>query len=825
MTDPNLSTPENEVASSTSKVQSAIAAVSLGNVLSIALRFWYWIVLSVIICVSIAVLSVKRTVPLYTRICAVIIRDDATSAVGSTSVDLSEIGVGISRSVLTDEMATLKSPDLMEQVVKKLRLTVNYATPGMFHNNVLYGSNLPVTVDFPDIPDDETASLTVNVDEAGKLRVTDLVVNKKPMALPADGAMDFGSVIATPSGRIIVSKTPFFREGTPYTVNVNRTTLEAATKRFEGEISVDQANKKSYVVEISCLDASIQRGDEILTSLVNAYNQDWIKGRAEVVAITSNFITDRLNVLESELGSVDTEISSFKSSNLIPDLGQASSMYMQQSNSSSNQIMQLSNQLQMARYLRTFINTEGRNNTVLPVNTGIGSSNIESQIAEYNSLMIQRNTHLSNTSVNNPLIVDLDSRLAALRSSILSSLDNQIMALTNNIGSLERNEQTANARVAANPRQAKFLLTAERQQKVKESLYLYLLQKREESELSQAFTSVNTRLIRKPTGSNGPTFPKSSQTYMMGFIIGLMIPFCLIYLIEILNTRLRGRKDIEDTNLPIIGEIPEFQHENAKLRHRFISPSKMRDELPVEDDVIVEEGSRDLVNEAFRVLRTNISFITAESIPCVAMFTSFNAGSGKTFITLNSGISLALKGKKVLCIDGDLRRGSLSRVVKSPKHGIAEYLNGSTRDVNSLIIKGSLTPNLSILPVGTFPPNPTELLESPRFNNLIDYLRTEYDYIFIDCPPVEMMADAQIINNVVDRTFIVLRVGLFERSMIPELERIYQSKKYRNIAIIINGADTKSRYGSYYRYGYGYTRKNYKDYKGYNQSLSKGKKK
>lgn len=821
MTDPNNMVSETEGNSQAVKTQGAANAVNIGNVLSIALRFWYWIVLSVIICMGLAILHVKRTVPIYTRTCAVIIRDDAASAVGTTSVDLSDIGVGMTNTILSDEMATLKSPDLMEQVVKKLHLTVNYSSPGSFHNNVLYGSNLPITVAFPDIPDDETASMKVMVSPDGKLTVENLVVNGKPMVLPADGLPGFGSVIGTPSGRIIISKTPFFREGTPYEVNVYRSTLEAATNAFEGEIAVEQANKQSNVVEIICNDASIQRGDEILTSLVNAYNQDWIKGKAEVVAVTSNFITDRLNILEGELGSVDSEISSFKSTNLIPDLSQASSMYMQQSNSVSNQIMALSNQLQMARYLRTFITTEGRNNTVLPVNTGIGSSNIESQIAEYNTIMIQRNAHLNNTSVSNPLIVDLDSRLAALRSSILSSLDNQILALTNTIGSLERNEQTANARVAANPRQAKFLLTAERQQKVKETLYLYLLQKREENELSQAFTSVNTRMLRKPTGSKSPSSPKSMQIYLIGFVVGLALPFGIIYAMEALNTKLRGRKDLEGINIPIVGEIPLFRHENRKWHKFYRNPSKMRDDLPAKDDVIVSEGSRDLVNEAFRVLRTNISFITADQLPNVSMFTSFNAGSGKTFITINTGIVLALKGKRVLCVDGDLRRGSLSRLVRSPKHGISEYLNGSVRDVDDLIVKDSIVNNLSILPVGTFPPNPTELLESPRFQNLIDYLRTEYDYILIDCPPTEMMADAQIINTVCDRTFVVVRVGLFERSMLPELEKIYVTKKFHNISVIINGADTISRYGDSYRYGYGYTRKNYKDYKGYNRSLGK----
>ena len=794
---------------------NAVGAVNISDIFTIALRFWYWVLISIIICVGLAVLIVKRTVPVYTRTCSVIIRDDAQSAVGSSSVDLSDIGIGMSNTVLQDEMASLKSPDLMEQVVKKLKLTVSYRRPGTFHDDVLYGSNLPINVDFPDMPDDETASLTINIDAKGNLAISDVIINRKGLVVPSADHLNWGSVIGTASGRVIITKTPFFREGTPMTILVDRSTLTSATDRYESEISIEQINKKSNVVQIMCNDASIQRGDEILTSLVNAYNQDWIKGRAEVVAVTSNFITDRLNILESELGNVDSDISSYKSTNLIPDLGQASSMYMQQSNTVSNQIMGLSNQLQMARYLKNFIMTEGRNNTVLPVNTSIGSSNIESQIAEYNTIMVQRNSHMSNTSASNPLIVDLDSRLAALRSSILASLDNQIMALTNSISSLERSEQTANARVAANPRQAKYLLTAERQQKVKETLYLYLLQKREENELSQAFTSVNTRMLRRPSGSNTPTTPRPMQTYMIGFVVGLLIPFVVIYAMETLNTRIRGRKDLEGLNIPIVGEIPVFEHSSKKFLKFYKNPSQMRDDLPAEDDIVVAEGNRDLINEAFRVLRTNISFVTADTLPCVAMMTSFNPGSGKTFISINNGIALALKGRKVLLIDGDLRRGSLSRCVQSPKKGLSEYLNGSQRDIDQLIVHDTLTPGLSILPTGSFPPNPTELLESPRFSNMIDYLRTEFDYIFIDCPPVQMMADAQIIDKVCDRTFFIVRVGLFERSMLEKLDRLYKEKTFRNMAVIINGAETAARYGAAYRYGYGYSRKNYKDYNGY----------
>ncbi len=231
--------------------------------------------------------------------------------------------------------------------------------------------------------------------------------------------------------------------------------------------------------------------------------------------------------------------------------------------------------------------------------------------------------------------------------------------------------------------------------------------------------------------------------------------------------------------------------------------------------MVFEEGNRNMVNEAFRVLRTNVNFITADSPETTILMTSFNPGSGKTFISLNLGISLALKNKKVLLIDCDLRRATLSRFAGSPLKGLAEYLAGAIHDVNPIIQKGQYAPTLDILPVGSIPPNPTELLESSRFTNLVDYLRSEYDFIFFDCPPVEMMADAQIVSTCADRTFFVVRVGLFERSMLDHLDTLYREKKFSHMSLIINDSSTGVRYGYTYRYGYGYGTKGYKNYNGY----------
>ena len=454
----------------------------------------------------------------------------------------------------------------------------------------------------------------------------------------------------------------------------------------------------------------------------------------------------------------------------------------------------------MARYIRNYLTNAAAKNQLRPANSGIESSAIEAQIAEYNTLQLRRNDLVANSSERNPLVADMDQSLQNLRGAIVSSIDNLMVTLNTQLRSLQQSEQHTTAQLAANPSQGKYLLSVERQQKVKESLYLFLLQKREENELSQAFTAYNTRVITPPTGSPAPTSPVKKNILLVAVALGLIVPFGTIFARESLNTRLRGRKDLEALSLPFAGEIPLAAAKGKKRQAGDTS------------EIVISQGRRDVVNEAFRVLRTNMEFMLGDNAAAggkatVTLFTSFNPGSGKTFLAVNTAACIALKGKRVLVIDGDLRRASASAYVGSPHRGLSDYLAHRIDDIAPAIVQADGHPTLDILPVGTIPPNPTELLAEPRFATLIDELRARYDYIFIDCPPIDVVADTQIISKAADRTMFIVRAGLLEREMLPELQRLYDEHRYPGMALVLHGtAGTRhSRYG----YHYGYASSNY----------------
>lgn len=762
------------------------------------LHYWPWLLFSLFICVGVATLYLLYTPKIYTTSASLLIKDNSQpeNVQGAVS-EFSNMGLFQNKTNIQNEMTTLMSSDLMREVVIRLKLDYNYYTHGTFHKKIAYGNSLPIRIEMPDFSKWSTATFDLNVDEKKRVVIENLKINDDVKCDEVFKGV-LNDTILTAAGPIIVIPTDAFDAETAVDLIVEKIPTPWAVGYYSGNLMVSLNNKEGTVIDLTITDQSTKRSQDVLNTLIEVYNENWISDKNQIAISTSNFITERLGVIEGELGNVDANISTYKSEHLIPDVDAASAMYMTESQKLSQEILQLRNQLQMARYIRDYLSNDRFRKEVLPGTSGIGNVEIESQIKEYNDLILQRNNLVAHSSEKNPLVISIDEQLHALRGAMIASVDNTIHGLNTQVSNLSRSQASTTTKIASNPTQAKYLLSVERQQKVKEALYLFLLQKREENELSQAFTAYNTRIIKKPY-SWGPTAPNSKKIILASIFLGLAIPFGIVFLKESNNTKVRGRKDIENLTLPFMGEIPNNTPRSHKKDERS-SDGK--------NSFVVQEGKRDIINESFRVLRTNVQFMSnSTSGANIIALTSFNPGSGKSFISVNLGMAIALKGKHVLVIDGDMRHGSASTYVGSPGHGLSDYLSKNDVNLASLIIKNEDATTLDVLPVGTVPPNPTELLESYKFEELLNQLRPKYDYILIDCPPIEVVADAQIINSYVDRTIFIIRAGLLERSMLNDLNKLYEEKKYKNMAIVLNGTrNDQGRYGysHSYRYGYGY---------------------
>ena len=786
---------ETSIKNTTAPAQ-AMQRLTIQDIWSICIRRWPWFVLSVVVCVAAAALYILKTPPVYTRSAAVLIKEDAKGRSISNDVQssFSDLGLVASNVNVNNEIISFSSPDLMIEVVKRLHLETDYKLEHRFYDRTLYGSTLPLTVSFLDLGNSDAAKLDIAPEKSGGFLLTNFHLNGDDAEKGTVVKAALGDTLSTPLGRILLSESPY--QGVAplsSTLHVYHSNANWAAKFFVGNLSVTLASKQATVIDLSINDVNTQRAMEILSMLINVYNEMWIKDKNQITTSTNEFIAERLQVIEAELGSVDNSISTYKSVHRLPDIGASATMDMQVSMEAGRQITELNNQLSIARYLLSYIRDSW--GKLLPADAGLRESSIQNMINQYNTTLLQRNRLVESSSEENYLVKDLDQQLESMRGAILTSIDNYIVGLNNQLSSSRAAQASADARISSNPQQAGELLSDERQQMVKESLYLFLLQKREENELSQAFTAYNTRVVSEPGGSNVPISPEKKKIFLIALLLGLALPLGIIYLQEVSNTTVRGREDIKKMAAPFVGELPSVEPKKGLFHKAKVEERK----------ILVKPHSRDVINEAFRVVRTNVEFMRGKGDGgYIIMTTSMNPGSGKTFITSNLAMAFAIKGKKTIALDLDLRKRSLSSLVDNPKLGIADYLNGREDDFASLIVRNVNQSGLDILPVGTLPPNPAELLSEERLDALASTLRRQYDYIFLDCPPVEIVTDADIINRLADLTVFIARAGLLERSMLAEIDRFYTTKKYTNVAVLLNGTDGGSHYGYKYGYKYGY---------------------
>ena len=764
--------------------------------------FWghkWWYLLSLIVAGSIAYFYLYRTPKLYKSTEKIILETDQSAAVLSDLSATMRRRAAIGHNV-ANEIVAFKSPDLMIRAVERLGLETNYIDLMFLRERELYNK----TPFFMSILGEKpvASSFSFIVRKKGKdsfIMDSFTVGGNELVAKPVVGT--FGDSLVTPVGSIRLTESQYFHSwGDDIRISWANSRIRAGY--YSGRMGVSAARDESSVVTLTMTDYSPERARNVLATVLDIYNEQWVDDRNRAAANTSDFIAERLVIIQKELGDIDNDIKDYKQQNRITDVGAVSNQYLSQSTSYSEKAFANSNQLAISQMIRDRLTDPTQSNTLLPANSGLTNATIEGQISAYNATLMKRDRYLKESSEANPMVADLNTNLDAMKANITRSLDNNISALQLQQSKIAAQEGVIMGKLATTTGQAFELQSMSRDQKVKESLYIYLLQKREENELATQMNISNNRLIQSAT-AGVPVSPVTKTVLLIALLLGLGIPFLFFFLRILFNTTVRTRADVSKLKVPFLAEIPQMGLEKKhfldfKKKNRFDEKSCK---------IVVQHGKRDVINEAFRVLRTNLDMMTSNSEGChVVMVTSFNPNAGKTFTIMNMASSMALKGAKVLLLDLDLRKASLSKSLDKKGSGVSSYLNGRVDDYHPHIQE--VSDNLSILPVGSIPPNPSELLVCDKFKKMVAEMRNEYEYIFMDCPPVDIVADTSIISGSADITVFIIRAGLFDKQALPALDELYSKGNYSRMAFILNGVDRmQGSYGQHYgsgNYGYGY---------------------
>ena len=766
--------------------------------LFICLEHWKWFVVSVVLCLMFAFFYIVVKQPIYERNASLMIKDDIAggSSFMSEANTFADMGLFSMKSNVHNELICIQSPALILDVVKRLNLDMNYVEKGIISKRTLYGNTLPVSVKIVGLNDRDGCSFTMNV-LGNKVTLSEFHLNEAEFNETITA--NIGDSISSPIGKIILIPGAVVDVEHQREIFVSRSSLISAINGCSSKFSAAIADKQSSVINLTYKDVSLQRAEDFLNTLIAVYNENWIRDKNQIALSTSRFINERLTVIEKELSDVDGAISEFKSKNLITDVNAISNMYISRSEAANSQLLDLNNQLYIAKYIKNFLASKGDVLELLPAITGISSGTIENQIAEYNTKLLQRNSILANSSELNPIVVDYNNSLKLMQDAILVSIDNQISAIEAQIKGYKDSDAKNRDQIASNPTHAQVLISIEREQKVKEALYIYLLQKREENQLSQAFTAYNTRIITPPMGGNIPISPVKRNILLIAFFLGMCIPAGIIYLFFVMNGKVKNIKDIEMLTAPFAGEIPL-----CLPKKKFGLFEKKQHQISL--SILVENNSRNVVNEAFRMLRTNVEFLLGRDKKSkVIMVTSLKANSGKSFITANLAKSFSVKGLKVVVVDLDLRHASASELVPHTDAGVSGYLSEYINNIDDITYP--VSENYDLIPVGIKPPNPVELLQSEKLNMLLTELKAKYDLVFVDVPPINIVADTSVIAPYVDFSLFIVRVGLYQKDELPIIEEIYRDNKLNNMSICLNASVINSRY-HYGKYGY-YHEKNY----------------
>lgn len=753
-------------------IQFESEEIDIKAILQKGLRHWYFFVIGLVICLGAAFLYLRYSTPEYLISSTLLIKDDKKGPDIGGSAVFSDLDMFQSSKNINNEVEVLKSKDLMQRVLMELSLHASFYEEGRVKATEVYGRSLPLKLIIGEL--DSAAfdkSISLHIKDNNSFELEDEEGEGRSLH-------QFGQEIHKPYGTFTVIAQSEIAE--KHQIKIKFHDIQKLAKEYNKQLTVAPVNKDASVLAISLPHPVPEKGKDILKKLIEVYNKEAIEDKNQVAATTIDFIDERLGYLTTELSAVEKNVEQYKRKNKLTNVSSDATLYLERASEYSKQLAEFEIQLDVLNSIERYLNKQGDQFELVPSTLNLQDPTLLGLITKFNELQLERNRMLRNTPANHPMVQNMTDQLENLRLNILENLKNIQNGMKITRDNLKATSSRFESRIQEVPSMERELLEISRQQGIKEGLYLYLLQKREESALSLAATVSNSRVIDVAMEGDEPVKPKKIFIYLIALLLGLCLPVGLLYVKEILNNKVQELQDVEKaTNTPILGEIANNVGE---------------------DKIIVTKNSRNPVAEMFRLIRTNLQFASLGQENRVILVTSSMSGEGKSFFCLNLAATLALTGKRTIVLDFDLRKPGLSNDVELfHEKGITNYLisEGSSSEV---LKPAEIAPNLFVLNSGPVPPNPAELILLPKIEVLIRELKETYDYIIIDTSPVGLVADALSLTTYADSSLYLLRYNYTYKEQIKIIDDIYRQKKLKQPMIVANGARIG---GNGYGYGYG----------------------
>lgn len=798
------------------------SSFDIKQIYTILVLNWKWFVLSIIICLGVAYIYLRYTTPIYQAQAKLLIKDETQSRNrGNSIMNTSNLGIISNSTGIDNEMEILSSCNLAQQAVTDLKLYVTYRHPGHIKDATLY-RNQEINVDMDLVHLKKLcAPIQLSITREGNnyhvtgtyympagentQEVTSKNINRTFSRLPA--------MIGTRVGIITLTQNEYRTLADGQVLEVTLSSPVWAAGKYAGSLTVSQTSKTTTIAQLVLSDEFPQRAIDYLKQLAIVYNRQANEDKNLIAVRTEQFINNRLEKINAELGNTEGELENFKKRNQMVELKINATQAVSNADEFSKRLTEANTQLALLDELNKYMNEPSNNHQPIPSNVGLSDESATALINEYNRIALQRNQLLHSANETSPTVTPLTAQLDDLSSSIRRAMKQartNMEILRNSIASQANKYQ---GQIGETPEQERMLTQIGRQQEVKSGLYLMLLQKREENSISLAATADKGKLIDEPVFS-GKISPKSSIIMLIAFVLGIAIPAAILFLIQLFRYKIEGHDDVEKlTTLPILADVA-VASDSAKSKA----------------DIVVHENKNNLMEEIFRGLRTNLQFMLKEDEK-VIMFTSTTSGEGKTFTASNVAISFALLGKKAIILGLDIRKPRLAELfeIDDHHHGITPLLtkdHNTWQDIEAQIINSGVNKNLDILMAGPIPPNPAELIARHSLDDIMAQLREHYDYILVDTAPVGLVSDTLQISRIADATVYLCRADYTPKSSFDLINALNHDKKMPKMSIVLNGVNlSKKKYGYYYGYGkygkYGKYSKysKYGSYKGYGSSV------